>query len=58
MKYRLLVIFLVSFLIGSFSLNMIHYEAMIRAENDKKFNENFYSEIINKLHKRIIESEI
>jgi hypothetical protein len=57
MHYRLLIIFLVSLLFGSFSMNLIHYDAYVRAEQDREFNEEFYPRLIEKLHTRLCEVE-
>jgi hypothetical protein len=57
MKYRLIIIFLASLLFASFSFNCLHYDALLRAEYDSKFNSGFDSKIIEKLHQRIIEVE-
>jgi hypothetical protein len=55
MKNRLLFILLSSLLIVSFSLNVIGYEALDRAERNNKFDSRYYSEIVGMLHQRIIE---
>ena len=55
MKNRLLFILLSSLLIGSFSLNLISYEALDRAEKNNKIDSRYYSEIVSMLHQRIIE---
>jgi hypothetical protein len=57
MHYRLLFIVLVSLLFGSFSMNLIHYDACVRAEQDREFNDGFYPKIIEKLHTRLCELE-
>jgi hypothetical protein len=57
MKYRLIIIFLASLLFASFSFNCLHYDALLRAEYDSKFNSGFDSKIIEKLHQRLIEVE-
>jgi len=54
MKNRLLFILLSSLLIGSFSFNLISYEALDRAEKNSKLNSRYYSEIIGMLQERII----
>lgn len=54
MKNRLLFILLSSLLIGSFSFNLIGYEALDRAEKKIKFDSRCYSEIISILQERII----
>lgn len=48
---------LVSLLFGSFSMNLIHYDAYVRAEQDREFNDEFYPKIIEKLHTRLCEVE-
>lgn len=55
MHYRLLFIVLVSLLFGSFTMNLIHYDAYVRAEQDKQFNEKFYPRLIENLHERLNE---
>ncbi len=57
MHYRLLFIILVSLLAGSFSMNLIHYDAYVRAEQDREFNDEFYPKIIQQLHLRLNEAE-
>ena len=57
MKYRLTIIFLVSLLFASFSFNCLHYDAMLRAEYNSKFDTFFYGKIISKLHDKINEIE-
>lgn len=53
MHYRLSIVVLFSLLIGSFTMNFLHYEAFARAEQDREFNERFYPRIIEKLHTRL-----
>ena len=57
MKYRLTIIFLLSLLFASFSFNFLHYDALIRADFNNKFDNEYSSKIINSLHKRVIEIE-
>jgi hypothetical protein len=45
MKYRLIVIFLLSLLFGSFSFNLLHYDALIRAESLHKMD-NEYNKLV------------
>lgn len=57
MKYRLTLVFLVSLLFASFSFNCLHYDALLRAEYDSKFDTMFRSKIIANLHQRLNEVE-
>ena len=57
MKYRLTIIFLASLLFCSFSFNCLHYDALIRAEYNSKFDSDCYGSIISKLHERLNEIE-
>ena len=57
MKFRLLVIFLLSLLFASFSFNLLHYDALLRAEQQMEFDKVYYPTLLNKLHERIGELE-
>jgi hypothetical protein len=57
MKYRLSVIFLLSLLFTSFSFNFLHYDALIRADYNNRFDNQINAKILEQLHIRINELE-
>lgn len=57
MKYRLSVIFLLSLLFISFSFNFLHYDALIRADYNNRFDNHIRAKILEQLHIRINELE-
>jgi len=46
MKYRLTVIFLLSLLFGSFSFNLLHYDALVQAKSLHEMDNHYHKLII------------
>jgi hypothetical protein len=58
MKYRLSVILLSSLLLFSLSFNALYYDTIVRINQEKEFDSNYYyPKLIERLHQRINEIE-